>query len=190
MAATKSSTTAGSPPARKAPKKTLPWKTWGIGALVAAAVIGIGAFLYTSASQTTTASAATEELARKNAGTDVKVYTGTNHTVYHSTSPLPSTSAPRADGKPSLVWFSGTSCEYCEQMEPFAHEAASTFLARMAFVEKGVSQDNEASRYGVRGTPTFILIDANGKALASFGFQKTRAEFVAKIEETLKKAGL
>ena len=171
-------------------RKPFNWKPWAIGGLVAILVLGGGFFLYSSGNKTTTASAATLELAKKNAGTDVKVFTGTNHTVYHSIPPLPTSSSPQADGKVSLVWFSGTSCDYCEQMEPWAHEAASTFAGRMHFVEKGVAQDNEAAHYGVRGTPTFILIDAQGKALGSFGFQKTREAFVAAIEGELKKAGV
>jgi thiol-disulfide isomerase/thioredoxin len=109
--------------------------------------------------------------------------------VYHSAAPLPSASAPRADGKPTLVWFSGTWCEYCEQMDSFAHETANGFAARMVFVEKSVDDDRSAaSRYGIRGTPTFVLIDARGKELGRFGFQSSSAAFAQTIEAVLKRA--
>lgn len=126
-------------------------------------------------------------LAAENAaGSDVKVLTGSRHTVYHSTAPLPTTSAPRADGQPTLVWFSGTWCEFCEHMEPYAHATASQFGDEMVFVEKSVDDDrNAAARYGIRGTPTFVLIDATGKEVARFGFQSTDTAFAAAITSAL-----
>ena len=101
------------------------WLPWAIGGAVLVAVIA--GFVIMRVTNTTSAApdAGVAAVARTNAGTEVKVYTGTHHTVYHSTAPLPSETNPRADGKPTLVWFSGTYCEYCEQMEPFAHRTAA-----------------------------------------------------------------
>lgn len=39
---------------------------------------------------------------------EIQPSTGGVHVIYHSTAPLPSPATPRADGKPSLVWFSAT----------------------------------------------------------------------------------
>ncbi len=109
--------------------------------------------------------------------------------MYHSVAPLPSDGAPRSDGKPTLVWFSGTWCEFCERMEPFAHQAASGFTDRLVFVEKSVDDRSAAARYGVRGTPTFVLVDASGEEIARFGFQPTSAAFAQAIETALAQTG-
>ena len=167
------------------------WTKWLIGALAVVAVGVIGFFAIQAANHQTLENPATTSLAEENAGgAPVKVLTGPKHTVYHSTAPLPSAAAPRADGKPTLVWFSATTCEFCEQMEPWAHATAHEFLARAVFVEKSVPDDpSAASRYGVRGTPTFVLIDAKGRAIAQFGFQRTAEAFRASIDGALKRGG-
>lgn len=119
---------------------------------------------------------------------NVRVLSGSAHTVYHATSPLPSASQPQVDGLPTLVWFSGTWCTFCRQMESFAFETAAEFDGQVRFVEKSVDHDSDATaKYGVRGTPTFVLIDAQGKEIGRFGFQSTAAEFEMAIAETLKK---
>ena len=120
----------------------------------------------------------------------VKVLTGSHHTVYHSVPPLPTASAPRADGLPTLVWFSGTWCEFCEQMEPWAHATAAEFSDRLVFVEKSVDHDRDAAaRYGVRGTPTFVLIDASGRSMGQFFFQQSKSGFRSAIEQALSRVG-
>ncbi len=120
------------------------------------------------------------------AGAEIKVLTGSKHTVYQSTTPLPTSAAPRADGRPTLVWFSGTFCEFCEQMEPYAHPTAARFTDRLVFAEKSVDDDRgAATRYGVRGTPTFVLIDAKGREISRFGFQGNEQSFAAAIESAL-----
>ncbi len=157
-----------------------------------AAVVAVLAFAFVrSGGSETPADPAGVQLASANAGgSDVKALTGSHHTVYHSVAPLPSASAPRADGRPTLVWFSGTWCEFCEQMEPFAHETAGQFAGRMVFAEKSVDDDRSAaSRYGVRGTPTFVLIDAAGREVARFGFQRDAQAFATAIESGLARVG-
>ena len=127
------------------------------------------------------------QLAQANSGGAVEAHTGPNHTVYHSAAPLPTASTPRADGRPTLVWFSATTCEYCERMEPFANSVAHTFVDRLAFVEKGIDTggSSDAAHFAVRGTPTFVLLDARGRAVAQFGFQATPESFAASIERAL-----
>jgi len=151
-------------------------------------VLAILAFVFVrSGGPEAPADPAQAQLASANAaGAEVKVLTGSHHTVYHSVPPLPTASAPRADGLPTLVWFSGTWCEFCEQMEPFAHQSAGRFAGRMVFAEKSVDDDRQAaSRYGIRGTPTFVLVDANGQEVARFGFQRDEQSFAAAIEAAL-----
>ena len=169
------------------PRRKISWKPiagWAtlaaIGGLVAFALVsGVGG-------GSAEADPAIASLAREAGGGDVQVYTGSAHTVYHSTAPLPAAAAPRGDGKPTLVWFSGTWCHFCEQMEPFAFETAEGFGERMAFVEKSVDHDRPAAtRFGVRGTPTFVLIDAGGNEVARFHYQRSAQDFAAAIEAAL-----
>jgi thiol-disulfide isomerase/thioredoxin len=100
---------------------------------------------------------------------------------------LPDESRPPADGKPTLVWFSGTWCEFCERMEPYAHDVMSRYREQAVFVEKSVDDDRSAAaRYGIRGTPTFVLINASGREITRFGFQASANEFAATIEQALR----
>lgn len=132
-----------------------------------------------------------DETASTAEGGDVLVLAGAPHTVRHSNAALPSSSSPQADGLPTLVWFSGTWCTFCHQMEPFAYDTAGEFVSRMHFVEKSVDHDRDATgRYGVRGTPTFVLIDAKGEEIARFAFQADAESFAAAIESGLEKAGV
>jgi len=125
-------------------------------------------------------------LAERNAGTAVDVIRGSTHTVLHSMEPFPSTSQPNDDPRPTLVWFSGTWCHFCERMSSFAHTAASDFNDRVRFVEKSVDHDPDAaSRYGVRGTPTFVLIDRQGRELTRFHYQADATAFATQIEAVL-----
>ena len=117
---------------------------------------------------------------------DIRVFSGSAHTVYHSTKPLPTASSPQAEGKPTLVWFSGTWCEFCERMEPFVLGTASGFSDRMVFVEKSVDHDRGAAgRFGVRGTPTFVMIDESGGEVTRFFFQGDSDSLTEAIEAAL-----
>ena len=113
------------------------------------------------------------------------------HTVRHSTAPLPTAAAPRPDGRPTLVWFTATWCEVCESMAPYAHQAIAEFDERIASVEKSVDHDRPAaSRFSVRGTPTFVLIDAQGHEVQRFFYQPDGARLRQTIDAALKKIGV
>lgn len=162
-----------------------------VAVLVGAYVVGAGSSASPEEQAVAAARAsAAEELAAANALGAVRRYSGTHHTVFHSTVPLPDGRVPPPDARPTLVWFSGTWCEYCEQMEPFAHSTAAALGGRVRFVEKSIDHDRSAAaRYGVRGTPTFVLIDAAGREISRFFFQPTPQAFTAAIEAALKRAG-
>lgn len=133
----------------------------------------------TIASNTASSAPATQEEA-------VRMLRGGIHTVAHSLAPLPSASAPRADGRPTLVWFSGTWCDVCASMEPYTNATLAQFDGQLAFVEKSVDHDRAAvSRYGVRGTPTFVLIDAQGKELGRFLYQPDAARLTQAVNRLL-----
>jgi len=75
-------------------------------------------------------------------------------------------------------------------MEAWAHAVAAEFRGRLVFVEKSTDHDQgAASRYGVRGTPTFVLIDPSGRPLAQFFFQASTGAFRSAIEKALSQAG-
>ena len=75
-------------------------------------------------------------------------------------------------------------------MEPWALETAGQFSDRMAFVEKSVDHDRSAaSRYGIRGTPTFVLIDDAGNEVVRFHYQGNAGDFQQAIEAALAQAG-
>ena len=155
----------------------------GAAAVIAVAIV----YLALAGGTSAPASGETAALARANSGSEIRILKGSHHTVYHSTASLPTRSLPQAEGRPTLVWFSGTWCEFCERMEPWAHETAAHFSDRIVFVEKSVDHDRDAAaRYGIRGTPTFVLIDAAGKAIAQFAYQPSAAAFQAAIDRALK----
>ncbi|MEE8422386.1 MAG: thioredoxin domain-containing protein [Dehalococcoidia bacterium] len=162
---------------QQARRRRVSWRSsagWGATALVLAGV----ALLIIRGPGQSTANPTLVALAEESSGGPVRVLTGTAHTVYHSTLPVPSQATPRSDGRPTLIWFSGTWCTFCERMEPFAHNTASQFTDRLAFVEKSVDHDRTAaSRYGVRGTPTFVLVDAVGNEITRFHYQSSAAAF-------------
>ena len=54
-------------------------------------------------------------------------------------------------------------------------------------MEKDIAGDGIAPKYGVRGTPTFVLIDAKGAEIDRFNYQPTAPEFAARIEQGLRK---
>jgi len=164
------------------------------GLLISIAVGGglflvLTVMLFRAGTASPEATAASVALAEQNAGAPVEVVRGGVHTVLHSTAPLPSASRPSADPRPTLVWFSGTWCHFCERMSPFAHAAASQFTDRIRFVEKSVDHDREAaSRYGIRGTPAFVLIDQQGREVTRFHFQPDTTRFAAQIEIAIEEA--
>lgn len=126
-------------------------------------------------------------LARENAGGgDIRVLSGGPHTVYHYEGQLPSAGAPRADGRPTLVWFSATWCTTCKSMEPFAHETANGLTGEVVFVEKAIDEEpGIADDFRVLGPPTFVLIDAAGEEIGRFGYQRDAASFEAAIRAAL-----
>jgi thiol-disulfide isomerase/thioredoxin len=119
----------------------------------------------------------------------VRIIEGSVHTVRHTNAPLPTSDNPRTDGMPTLVWFSGTWCHFCEAMSPFAHDTAQEFANDVVFVEKSIDHDRGAAgRYGVRGTPTFVLIDESGREIVRFGFQPTAIDLRDTIEAALRQS--
>lgn len=165
------------------------WKAvlgWGLGGLL---LLGVAALLIRGPGGGTVEDPVLLALAEEASGGPVQVLTGPAHTVYHSALPLPSAATPREDGRPTLIWFSATTCTFCERMDPFAYTTVGRFTDRMVFVEKSVTRDRgAASRYGIRGTPTFVLVDAAGAEIGRFFFQSNGTAFADSILTALRLA--
>lgn len=121
-------------------------------------------------------------------GSNVRVLTGGVRSVQHSTLALPTSDSPQPDGRPTLVWFSATWCTTCARMDPYAKGVLESFGDRFVVVEKSVDHDQTSvDRYGVRATPTFVLIDAKGKEITRFNFVASGPELTRVIEQGLAK---
>lgn len=158
-------------------------KQWLAWTAVIGVVGALGVLFVQSATQSSEVSAELEAIAIENARGPIEVYTGSQHTVYHATEPLPTQASPRGDGKPVLVWFSGTWCSFCKQMEPFAHQNANEYTGQFAFMEKSVDHDRDAAaRFGVRGTPTFVFMTKTGEQVDRFSSIRDAESFRAKLD--------
>jgi cytochrome oxidase Cu insertion factor (SCO1/SenC/PrrC family) len=160
------------------------WKVWLVISAMVLPTLGFTAWIGLSAPDEATADPGMEALARENAGGEILVIRGLEHTAYHALAPLPSPTQPRADGRPTLVFFSSPTCRPCAQLH-FTQGAMAALRERAVFVEKSVDRDPVAARYGVRETPTFVLIDAEGRELGRFGAPADEVAFRAKVAELL-----
>ena len=146
------------------------WKVWAVVAALLVPTIGFTLWVF----------------AQANGKGDVTAITGTGHTVYHSTRPLPDAKAPQADGMITLVWFTNATCRECEK-ELFVHKVMADYRKSVVFVEKAIDRDTSAERLGVKQVPTFVWLDAEGNAMGSFGAVADEAQFreeLAKMTDT------
>ncbi|WBL37355.1 thioredoxin family protein [Tepidiforma flava] len=174
-----------------APRRKRAWwnpgwspKVWLIILAMVFPTVGFTAWVGLAARGESTVDPQLTEIARANAGSDILVVRGPAHTAYHALAPLPTPAQPQPAGLPTLVFFSSPACTACERMQ-FVHRVMEEFRGRIVFVEKSVDRDTSAERYGVRETPTFVLIDAEGRELTRFGALPDAAAFRAKVTELL-----
>lgn len=119
-------------------------------------------------------------------GQGVQVLSGGIHSVRHSVRPLPSADTPRPDGLPTLVQFAATWCEVCHAMEPVMANVRRATEGRLLLVEKDVDSDMDlVRRFHVRGTPTFVVLDAQGRELGRPGLILDPGRFLASIEQIM-----
>ena len=68
--------------------------------------------------------------------------------------------------QPTLVWFHADWCHVCQQIKPEVIDLGAAFDGKVKFVRLNIDHAENRSavqRYGVRATPTFVLIDADGQ---------------------------
>jgi thiol-disulfide isomerase/thioredoxin len=69
-------------------------------------------------------------------------------------------------GQPTLVWFHADWCHVCQQVKPEVVNLGQEFEGKVKFVRLNVDdRESQAAmrRYGVRATPTFVLLDSAGQ---------------------------
>lgn len=105
----------------------------------------------------------------------------------------------QAEGKPLLVTFFTDWCGYCKKMDRNTWRAA-TVVARLQDVvpvrvnaeesgsPSGMSGEDLADRYGVRGLPAQFLLDGQGRVLARADGYLSPTQFVGWLDDALRKA--
>jgi len=162
-------------------------RTWLIIGLTMLPIWIIGAWVLLRSTGKSSVDPLHQQLATESAGAPVQVFTGTKHTVYQSTGLLPTAAKPRADGEPTLIWFTTTGCGSCHNMDPFVYTTVHEYLGRMVFVEQAIDRSTTAARYGITSGPAFVMVDAAGQPFARFGFEPTGTALKQAIDSALAK---
>lgn len=101
-----------------------------------------------------------------------------NTTPTTSGSSAVTTASLTTPGKQTVVWFSATWCNICRQMRPFIAPTVARHADTLVLSEYDVDREsNLAQQYGVRGTPTFVLLDDAGRELSRRAGYMSEAEF-------------
>lgn len=84
-----------------------------------------------------------------------------------ATGALGTTSALTTPGKTTVVWFSATWCQICKTMRPYIVSTIEQHADTLVLSEHDVDREPAlVQRYAVRGMPTFVLLDDQGKILS------------------------
>lgn len=92
----------------------------------------------------------------------------------------------RATGKPAMLYFTTSWCGYCRKLESETLTSPAVARHMAGYVNVGYGADGGvgrqlADRYGVRGFPTLVKIDATGRQAGVFeGFDPPTA-FIQRI---------
>ncbi len=87
-------------------------------------------------------------------------------------------------GELTLVWFSATWCEICKVMRPFISNVVAEF-PNVHLEEHDVDRESQlAKQHFVRGTPTFVFVNSEGKEILRFNGASERG-FRQQIERAL-----
>lgn len=96
----------------------------------------------------------------------------------------------KAEGKPLMVDFYTDWCGWCKKLDQDTYSSANVQGLAEKFVCVKVDGDKDqadTAKYGVRGYPTIIFLNADGKEINRNVGYSGPDEFVKIMEETLKK---
>lgn len=92
---------------------------------------------------------------------------GSGAAIYLKPSPAVTASLTNP-GKQTVLWFSATWCEICKSMSPYVQNVVERHADQVVITERDVDREPALARqYAVRGTPTFVLLDENGRTIAT-----------------------
>jgi thioredoxin-related protein len=95
------------------------------------------------------------------------------------------TATARAEGKPMLVAFTSPGCPPCESMKRTVLVAPRVQAKLREMVPVNVDtyeRTDLARRFGIPGTPTYIVLSPEGRERARLSGMHTEAEFLALLK--------
>ena len=91
-------------------------------------------------------------------------------------------------GKPTLVEFSATWCTICMRMQPVVERMEAKYGNRVNFVILNFDREKAlVEKFGIRGTPTFILLNSSGEVVGGAVGYIPEDRFEEMIVELLEK---
>lgn len=89
-------------------------------------------------------------------------------------------------GKRTVLWFSATWCEICRTMAPYVQDVVERHADQIVITERDVDREPALARqYAVRGTPTFVLLDENGRTVTTRVGHMSEVQFETFITQGL-----
>lgn len=164
--------------------------TWILFFVFIIPIVGGMVWISMAANGQTKVEPATQRIAAQLAGGPVQAFQGTQHTVYQATAQLPTAAHPRADGRLTLAWMSGTNCGSCGKMDAFAWQTLEAYSAKFVVMEKDLGRQPVDARYGVTAAPAFALLSPTGAVLARFQWQPTATALKDAVDTALSAANI
>lgn len=92
---------------------------------------------------------------------------GSGAAIYLKPSPVVTASLANP-GKKTVLWFSATWCQICKSMSPYVQKVVERHADQVVITERDVDREPALARqYAVRGMPTFVLLDENGRTITT-----------------------
>lgn len=92
-----------------------------------------------------------------------------------------------SSGKPTLLEFAADWCMVCRQEAPVIEKIKEEYKGRVNIMTANYDKEVKLrEKYGVRGTPTFLVFDSNGKLVRVIFGAMTKKELENLIDELMK----
>jgi thioredoxin 1 len=91
-----------------------------------------------------------------------------------------------ASGLPQVLDFWQPNCPPCEAMEPILAQLEEEYTGRVEFHKVNIYEErDEADRFGIRYTPTFVFLNLEGERVDMLVGQQDFSTMRLKIEKLL-----